>query len=342
MDMFSKPNIGTWVVEQIPCAFAKPNADGTSGTHYAMVLLGKNGDVIYVGSECEHKHGAGIQAMHELGGGGTCYAVSQRFSNILHRLSLAKGTSVRADISNEFTGEITSELPPTMAQLLKNVWFTSASMHNKRAAAESLEPRFHSDPKVRGLQQTVDRVTYSLLKLAPIVDIGRHADRILTPEKRELRYRSVFNVDQRICYNPSDVEGFKQNTDITVPVNVPRICLSTIDWDRSSAVTVLAVRDQDSHGESAPGKWTLSTQAVQKWANHNHTAFSAGECLELGIKRNYCIFCGDTYDRMNKHVQGAKHIDRVVEVAGLVCKATSSLGLKMLNNPKHRTAFIKD
>jgi hypothetical protein len=72
VDFFNNPNIGTTIVEQVPCAFAKTRT-GEFGTHFVVVMLDKRNNLMYISCQCEENHGEDISStMHEMGGD-TCF-----------------------------------------------------------------------------------------------------------------------------------------------------------------------------------------------------------------------------------------------------------------------------
>lgn len=347
MDMFANPNIGAWVVEQVPCSFAKPDSYGRLGTHYSMVLLDKNHNLLYAGSECEHKHGEGVQAIHEMSGGkDSCYTSSEAFR---HALSLIHEGGNLPDNLPETAS--TKSLPPTLAGVLRAVWTMAVKKHNERSTArmwERVAERRNSGGKLAALQGAVDRVTASLLGIHPRVDHGRNQERVHNTSfaKTELIYPQVFRVVQRYL-NAGGVEVLKDDSGINLPPDGGTFTMMEFVHRSQPEGVIFAVRDFNEKGEPAPGKWAFSKEAVRGWAHTHHTVFDAMQTEQFKVaaqKKDHgrCIFCGEDYDRMFRHIKGAKHGDRVVEVAGLVCKATTRLGLKMLNDPHHRTAFIKD
>ena len=83
------------------------------------------------------------------------------------------------------------------------------------------------------------------------------------------------------------------------------------------------------------GSWEMYEQNIKDYAKVAH-CFKDKHSIS-----STCSFCGGTYKRMSKHTYGAKHIARAVEIVSLLCKATTPTGLKMINNPKHKSAFFR-
>lgn len=330
MDMFSNPNIGSCVVEQVPCSFAK-SRNGKAGTHYAMVLLSPEGSVLHVSSECERKHGPGIQAFHELGHKGTCYTVTEAFSHMLQQVNAEGLLGARPPAPPP-------EVPPILRKVLESAWISARALHNGRVMLkDSKKP---VSMKVAALQNAVDRVSYSLLNLQPVIDTGGMSDRVEPVyQKKQAVYHPVFHV-KAVEFLDFHLKPFESETGITIAA--PGV-YTTLAFDAESLYSAIAVRDQLSTGESAPGSWAFSQRVATRWASCNYTTFADKELrqLELPVK-GWCVFCGEQYDRMPRHISGAKHLDRVLEVANLVCKATTTTGLKMLNNPRHRSVFIRE
>lgn len=57
-------------------------------------------------------------------------------------------------------------------------------------------------------------------------------------------------------------------------------------------------------------------------------------------KSVYCFFCKQSFEKIDKHLEGAKHLTAVKNWFSLFLKAHSSAGLKMLNNQKYKHIFF--
>lgn len=310
MELFSNPNVASVLVQRLPCAFA-PTVQGKMGTHYAMVLLDKDNNVLYVGSECEAKHGDGVQALHELGDQDStlCYVATSAFKKALSALHAHKGQHL--DSVSMFPKDA-NLLNGYMRSMFNSVWDMSCDKHNKRFAAFMLGHMPHRLRRRDAMQKTVNHVTSSLLCLAPkLIDVGRMRGPATRTVVSEPVYHTIFEV---IC-NDVDEKKFIYK-------------MGFVDGD------VFAVRED--------GQWTVHEDVVKHWAESHHTIRDF-RVKHGGYSRpaEKCLFCNETFTRMSKHTQGGKHIDRVLEVAKLTCKATSRMGLQMINNPKTRSVFIK-
>lgn len=167
----------------------------------------------------------------------------------------------------------------------------------------------------RALTKVANKVANSVLKLPRAYDVGNHSLRVETLVKQERLYAPIFAIEpvggpNRQLYLMGDYH---------VVTGVP----GQLGWELNK-LQEDALRTQAKHFYSlSPSAYTMHvTNALQ---------------LE-----SICVFCGETFDRPTRHTAGAAHADRVVNLAKLVLRATSRLGLQMLNNPRHRTAFIKD
>lgn len=344
--MFANPNIAAWVVERLPCTFAKPKPDGSAGTHYAMVLLDKNGNVLYIGSQCEHENGEGIQALHELGeANDTCFTSSAAFRKILGKIHAS--TDHLGELSKVLTVEDT--LPPMLRTAMGRVWNEAANKHNKRrmsALADMIIAADRQDLHIQGLNRILNRVVYNILNLHPMIDHGAHQDRVHNTSfaKNELKFERIFQIRRRpfsehdLKYTYPDgqvINGVK----LKEPGNHVVMVINNRN-DIGPSDNIFAVRD------IKPGAWSFDPEPLKRWASDNYTVFNNMQKAAMGLSakdgKDYCLFCGDWFERMSRHIGGGKHIDRVVEVGALACKATSHTGLKLLNNPRYRTAFIKD
>lgn len=83
MDFFSNQNIAYTIVEQVPCAFAKSPDGVTHGTHYTVLMLDKDKNVLYMSCQCEEEHGADIASTMEEMGGQTCFALRDKMRGYL-------------------------------------------------------------------------------------------------------------------------------------------------------------------------------------------------------------------------------------------------------------------
>jgi len=306
VELFQNPNVATALVERLPCAFA-PSVDGKMGTHYAMVLLDKKGNVIYVGSECEHKHGEGVQVLHEMGDQDStlCYVVTAAFRKALRTLhdhpdAVLNEKDHRPKDANILTGH--------MWQMFSKVFSDSIEKHNKHVYERTVCDWSRHDFRLAALQRTVNQVTGSLLGLPKTIETGSWPGKgtvLGATVVEQVEYPLVLDVKYSECYT-----------------------MHFHNWSRS-----FATREA--------GSWTVDEDAIKSFAKDNHTTFErAGRFSKLYDERR-CLFCAEDFQRMSKHTQGARHIDRVLEIAKLACKATSRMGLQMLNNPRTRSVFIK-
>lgn len=310
MELFTNPNIASVLVERLPCAFA-PTVNGKMGTHYAMVLLDKEDNVLYVGSECEHKHGEGVQALHDLGGDATlCYVATAAFKKALAALHASKQ---QIDIKADYPKDA-SLLKNYMRVTFNSVWEHACMKHNQRFVSSMFgNPGFEMRRQI-AMQQTVDRVAASLLSLPPKdIDRGRFVPggSITTPG---------FCVKQ-------------------VPV-YPEVftCRCVSNQDTGVVYTLEFKNGVDTFARREGGAWVVNEDYIKQWAKEH---FTVSTIPQPGKGPKKCLFCAEQFERMSKHTQGARHIDRVLEVTKLVCKATSRMGLRMLNNPRTRSTFIK-
>lgn len=350
-DMLENPNIGAVVVERLPCAFAPLGKNGEPGTHYAMVLLDNQNNVVYVGSECEHKHGEGIQAIYEMGGysGDVCFAAADAFRKGLRTIHQAKGSIISYREEPKGDG-----LPSILKRVLRSVWQDAADKHNTRIKEQNSVQWPDDLPgrsfKIKALQNALDRTLASILKLPALPDNWKESRVDVLPESRvdvlpeerikftNVRWPRIFTIEDRffskheVQYEMTDksvINGVKLEGDENRIVMYP----SGFSMPKSK---IFAVRDEQS-------RWSFDADRLKSWAQNHHNPFTdeISHALKLDIHR-YCVFCQAEFDRMSRHTSGGKHIDRVVEIAQLGCKATTKLGLKLLNSPKHRSVFIKD
>lgn len=316
MELFQNPNIASVLVERLPCAFA-PTVNGKMGTHYAMVLLDKNNNVLYVGSECEHKHGESVQAIHDMGGQDNtlCYVATAAFRKALQALHDSKDIAI--DVIQR--PKDSCLLENYMGVVFRTVWENACKKHNNRSVAKLFGNPGPTMRRQIAMQRTVNKVSASLLGLSPKeIDCGRPRGNIT----------SNFSIKQV----PIFPEVF---TVKCAPVNQGH---SSAVYHDNYIYRLYFHDDLDAFATRAGGAWTINEDMVKNWAREHWKVNTVAQPVKGD---RLCVFCGEQYSRMSKHTQGARHIDRVLEVAKLTCKATSRMGLQMLNNPKTRAVFIK-
>lgn len=352
-------NIGAWVVEQVPCSFAKPDKNGKPGTHYAMVLLDKNQNVIYIGSECEHRHGDGIQVMHELGGENaySCYKASVAFRDSLAGIHKAKNQIFGYEMQETLKNK-RKELPLMLNAALKGVLDTAIEKHNKRIADNTIRTNVltlgdpcsaEEDRKSRLLTTVANKVVYNAIGMKPLQSTGRFVNAWNTgdsrpvpqqtlPENDAVRqkldssYLPIFNI-QLSSYAVKKILNLNDNPDGEV-------------FDKNQLFTTMVVNDDYDQvvfavRDPRDDRWHIAEEDIRTWAKRNHNPLSRSLFMrQLKVSDGHCLFCNERFDRMSRHVQGARHQSRVVEIVQLACRATSRTGLKMINNRRHSSAFF--
>ena len=351
--MRKNPRVATSLIEQVPCAFAKTHRNGTPGTHYVMVLLDKDQNILHVGSECGHTHGPGVQVLHELGGqADTCYAAVLPFVHTVEALKSHTGKQIGGNpetIKRSYVAD----------RCLEVVWEKAVKKHNQRFLTERLSHFWVTRPH-QAMQRVVDRVTASLLGFTPFEEHGRPNLKVDNTFVHNVHYPHVFRVYTRHLLDADSLAAFNEKLGINLKLQqkytTMELCapqsIENLSPTERAALTKdgkgvpFAVRGFDEHGNPAHGQWTCSQDVVMRFAKGFHTVLSDIDTDRFKLKsadpnKVHCIFCNGDYDRIQRHTGGAGHLDRVVQVASLVCKATTSTGLKMLNNPKHRAVFLR-
>jgi hypothetical protein len=311
-NFFNNPNAHSVVVDRVPCAFAKAH-NGESGTHYTVVIFDKKQNVLYVGSECEHKHGEAVQAFHEMGGE-TCFSVTAKFRAALGRVKSLRGQSI-SSYRNEL-GELHGA-SPLMRAAFNTTKEHMIEVHNSRVSKEAAERPM----EVVALQRLVDKLTRSVMTLPSVTSVGKHSHRVSHFHKHVTLVPRVLEVR-----NVTHTYSFTHNGFVLPSGNYLHL---TTPLD----TTTFAVREPEQK------KWLVDESAVRRWAENNHTSIVRNE--QFSIPGSKCVFCGESYERMGKHTRGMKHKERVLDVVKLVCKAISPTGLRMINNPKHASAFFR-
>lgn len=339
---FKNSNIGAWIVEQVPCAFAKPGRNGEPGTHYVMVLLDKNKNVMYVGSECEHTHGDGIQALHELSEGNTttCFKSSTAFRAGLGAIHNSKGVQINSSKQQEL---VNAQLPHMLNAALESVIRTCVKKHNTRVQEQAelsngyiiLGNATSADRKNDLMQRVANKVIYHAVNLKPLVTVGKNrGDTPVPPElyqKRDVNYVPIVRIYSRklqsyeydgiFQYVPSEERPTNDQTFVTMML--------------SGGYEAELVAAQDPRN----GRWHINDSLVRRWAKQNHTCFNHDRSKAFGVSTDTCIFCQEKFSRMSRHMDGARHQNRVMELIQLATRATSRTGLRLLNNPRHFSAF---
>lgn len=338
-NFFKNPNANSVVVDRVPCAFAKADRNGNPGTHYTLVIFDKNSNVLYVGSECEHKHGEGIQALHELTAGNskTCFSVTSTFRKALGVIK----DDFKNRTYNEYSREHQAKKPrmndcsPILSKAFDIAWESMTAQHNKRArqfeedSAAAYVTRFPVfGKKALKYQLVADMLTSRIMNLPVRPDIGNHASRVSDHATSGVERLRLFEVGETTF-----------NYAVTVPTasGESREFMPGTYLVLRPAVSsrIMAVRAND-------GKWYVDRVAVREYASDEH-CFHSQEHGTFGrnISSSRCLFCNEVFQRMTKHTHGNKHVSRVLEVLGLLTKAMSPTGLRMLNNPRHKTTFFR-
>lgn len=330
-NFFQNPNANSVVIDRVPCTFAKPSK-GSPGTHYTMVIFDKNNNVLYVGSECEHQHGEGIQALHEMSDGksSTCFNVTSTFRKALNVMKQNKNQFVRIPSRYDREGISKPELKDCSLILTKAfdvAWESMVTVHNDRATKNAQKnaefPTFGR--KGQALQSLVNRLTTRLLSLPVVPHTGNKSLHVSNHHFIENKHVDMFVVREHTFIYETAIKDSPYAEGATHLVLSPA--------DRPSRI--FAVMNRDS-------TWTVDEESVRSYAtdNHNFMTNSAGEFSNL-IKAKHCPFCNMTFERMTKHTHGGKHITRVLEVVKSLTRAMSPTGLRMLNSPRHKYVFFR-
>lgn len=270
------------------------------GRHYVMLTFDVNHRLVHLTSECEQKVGPDIQGAVELGGN-VCHSTIHLVKSLLYTFHERKDRLI-VDTDHKSSLE-------NLPEVLRVAFVDMRDTHNSRINSTTLK-RYDKAAKLQRRANSLTQTILGLPKMARVFFIDYH------------RTERVWS------------SGWARTMQAELPAefNIPHVLGISIGSQGVDSSTLFAVRDYGSDGKPTPGKWTLNEELLRAWATANHTADGIDS-------RKYCIFCGQEYSKMSKHTGGAAHIDKVVEVCKLICRATSSLGLKMLNDPKTRNAF---
>lgn len=341
MSMFTNPNVQSIVVDRVPCAFAK-SKDGTTGTHYAMVLFDKNQNVMYVGSECEHIHGPGVQALHEMSDGNspTCFKVTDAFSKALnqtkaHHMKKMHPYGAPNDLKNN------SQL---IQSALKMAWERTVSVHNKRyAALPEVEYSNNLSAKEQMMQRAINRVTQRYLNIPLLFNNGRKSSNLQHPPQiSEVVRPQIFTLRSRVLSYDMQPEGMAE------PIPAGQRILGLHPAEDESVMWAVRTENTDWQilhyrirecsrnvwaGVAGPGNIELNDNGVtfrQLMARKNRDSHQ---------RQDHCVFCGKSFDRITRHLQSRPHQDAVKAAIEMACRASSPVGLRMLNNRRFSSIF---
>jgi len=329
-NFFQNPNANSVVIDRVPCSFAKPHK-GSPGTHYTMVIFDKGNNVLYVGSECEHQHGEGIQALHEMSDGNapTCFNVTSTFRKALNVVKQNKNQFILMAnrIDSRSVKPVLKDCSLVLTKAFDVAWESMVVTHNARATRSAQKPEEFPTFGLKGnaLQSLVNRLTTRLLSLPVIPHTGNKSLHVSNHHFLENKHVDMFVVREHTFGYGMEIKDFSYVEFSTHLVLTPA--------DRQALIFAVMNRD---------GTWTVDEERIRTYAqdNHNFMTNSTGEFSNL-IKSKHCPFCNMTFERMSKHTHGGKHITRVLEVVKSLTRAMSPTGLRMLNSPRHKYVFFR-
>ncbi|NJL54088.1 hypothetical protein HC928_02230 [bacterium] len=285
--------------------------------------------------ECLERGNEGIQFLHEENPNKpTCYAWVAAVEEMLRELRNTKRLDYyihrdrpQAIMKNHGVDKIPGMSCDSVRKLLSSVWIACQEQSAARGRTN-----FRPGPvpyKQRTLERAVNRVACTMLNIKPLHRVGDKVSQDalqndLAPV--HTAYAPVFAVE----LNYASSTAYSRIPGVNADVPVDFVLRTT-----SQTINTVAVRQRD--------KWFVDRDNCKKLAKEVHglgvwATFAIGD---KAITRETCVFCNDSFARMSKHLSGAKHIDRFVEVVNMVCRASSTTGLRMLNNPKHRGTFLR-
>jgi hypothetical protein len=333
MTFFQNENISSVVVDRVACTFAKPTSDGKMGTHYTVVMFDKNKNVLYVGCECEHMHGEGVSALHEMSGANnTCFKVTAAFKSALNFTKGHQGKTI--DRYSRNTPSLKG-VSPFLSNALDTAFMNIIEVHNKRVPKTDGEIKYPLTGAYGEFMQTaVDRLTTNYLRLPTLQNTGRHAEKMQESLQHNALVRPrIFTVTERKFDYP-----LQFNDETGTPYQVPPSTCLVLSPTENTDVR-LAVKPM--------GKpWLFDGDDIRYRAEYLYEGFSHNSAWKGIIRerkgfssdRTYCVYCGRSFTRMPKHAKSDPHRDAVQNLVRLVCRATSSTGLRILNNPRHRNS----
>lgn len=312
--LFNSKKVASAVVASVPCSFAPKDSRGNPGLHKVVVLLDKDGAIQHLTCECLQKHGDGVQAILDLSGGDTtetlCVAQLEPFNKLINMLRRSRRSVTLPGVQFDQT-----MFHPLLKAAFNNIFTQANEKHAARAAwvryfGLKLRPDT-SCVKASMFQRLINQLVSKHVGIVPFVTENALG--------REVEYPALFTV--------------KNKTDITV--------------EGSPVMFTLLLRNHEV-AEYSNNTWTQNEEEIRKLAAQHHHFLPRASAGEWTWKDNKpikydedCLFCGTSFDRMSRHIQGAKHADNVIATVALACRATTRAGLKMLNNPRHRPVFLK-
>lgn len=350
MTFFQNENIHSVVVDRVTCNFAKPTSEGKPGTHYTVVMFDKKKNVLYVGCECEHMHGESIAALHEMSGSdGTCFKVTQAFKDALNFTKNHKNKPI--DRYGRQQPKL-SGVSPFLSNALETAFVNILDVHNKR-----VQPAVESSFPLTGvygdlLQNTIDRLTTNFLNLPTIQEKGKHEGRLQDgPQHKYVTRPRLFTLRDRkrdyvqTCYMYDErgnalergpLGEDDKNPPFVIEPGVPHLVLTPTE----NAQTVLAVKVKGR-------PWHICNEVIAQTSEHLYSGFTS-DChwakiidSQRHVPRNetYCVYCNRSFKRMSKHVKSEPHRRAVRDTVCFVTRATSSMGLRLVNDRRNRETF---
>jgi hypothetical protein len=168
------------------------------------------------------------------------------------------------------------------------------------------------------LQKVVDRVLAAKLGIVPSFTKSpwaepKYPDRVL---------------DVRICtLLEGDIPGFTPEPGVGYTTMGFHIVNSGKPGSVAELYEPMAVR--------VDGDWIINEDRIKDWARKHDQPTG----LQI-IVPGECFFCKESFIKNARHLSSAKHIDNVVGLFKLACRASSRSGLQFINNPRYRATFI--
>jgi hypothetical protein len=282
-----------------------------------VVLFNEQEQIVYVGSECEHRHGDAAIGAHEVGSK-TCYQVVTAFQDLLRPLHKREVLGHTSMVVTDQTREI---LPPRLLNTLSYAYSKMQVKHNERVMdAMALRNAIRPLGKIEKMQLVVNRICQTVFNDDPQIDLGRNignisSSHLMTNATVMKRYKPPFTVEYD-SLGPINAAAYGVS-------DLPQGTYITLLWHASGSP--LAFRAKN-------GKWHIAEDRIKTLAPQMYVA--------PGNKPGSCYFCAGDFTRITKHTQGAGHVTEVLKAVKQITRATEPAGLKILTNPKHGWAVF--
>lgn len=249
--------------------------------------------------ECEELHGAQkAHVSYELSGSheGTCYHHMFALTETLRDIA-AQGKIDRKSFFPRLLSAVTLN-----TEILR-VWDKALDIHNARFDLNL--PNWEAGLTI---DQPLRRTAILRKALNHELDLKVHANARYAPSTGEFLYPPFVSDKPHVTPRPADA--------------------LLVQYDGDSQTYTARLRTLGAYytvGERKNGEWIPNTDNMKLWAKAHHVAWN--DVDEDQVRT--CVFCKETYDRMGRHTEGARHIDNTVQVLTHCLRMTGTMGMRV-------------